>query len=152
MKRNVTELEQKLIEDGWYLALKRYHGKKAEKTLCYEYHKTADLRHEDTKFDQFIRLDTKRNEVVKYGIANVNLEELDNETLTFVHALFIILRDNVARLTKPKTELEKAKELVKEGMTPIDVFGEEESETTEYLGSMTPEQMDELDRDRKVEN
>ena len=158
MKRNVTELEQKLINDGWHLTLKRYHGKNAEKTLCYEYHKTADLRHEEQTFNQFIRLDTKRTKITKFGIENLNLETLDDETMLFLRGLFISLRDRVARLQaptkeneeKPNEELEKAKVLVKEGMTPIDVFGEEENETTDYLGSMTPEQMDELDQEMQM--
>ena len=50
MKRKLTELEQKLINDGWCLTTKRYTGKHNQKILCYEYHKTSDLRNDNKTY------------------------------------------------------------------------------------------------------
>ena len=60
MNRKITELEQKLIDDGWYLNLKRYMGKRSDKIECYEYHKTSDIRNDGKTYDQIIKLDQKR--------------------------------------------------------------------------------------------
>ena len=135
MNRNVTELEQKLINDGWYLSFKSYQGKHSEKTLCYEYHKTADLRLENKTFDQVIKLDTKREHVVNYGVLNPDIELLDQDTMTFVRGLFITLRDYVARITnEEKSPYEKAHEMAENylaenpSFTPCEIFDDKESE------------------------
>jgi len=99
MKRKITELEQKLIADGWCLTIKRYTGKHSEKTFCYEYHKTSDLRNGNKTYEQIIKLDQKRSQIVNYGINNVQVEFLDDEELTFVRSLFLMLRLYVEKLT-----------------------------------------------------
>lgn len=89
MKRKITKIEQCLINDGWYLELKRYAGNHSEKSLCYEYHKKID------GFDHVIMLSKKRDEITKYGIDNVKVDFLDKETLYQVHHLFLDLKDYV---------------------------------------------------------
>lgn len=100
MKRRTTKLEERLINEGWYLELKRYCGKDSKNTLCYEYCKTADLKHDNKSFEQFIRLNKKRSHIVKYGIKNLVLGELNEETMTFVRELYLVLKENVRRFVE----------------------------------------------------
>lgn len=119
MKRKITELEQKLLDNGWYLANKRYTGKRSEKTLCYEYQKTSDLRNDNKVYDLFINLDLKRSQIVKYGVANLFIERMTEEELTIVRFIFLELRKFVESLTKveepkvnvPNSELDEKQEL-----------------------------------------
>ena len=98
MKRTITELEQKLIDNGWCLTLKRYIGKHSEKTLCYEYHKTSDIRNNGKTYEQIIKLDQKRSQIVDYGIKNVVIDFLNDQELCFVRFLHLELRHFVERL------------------------------------------------------
>lgn len=100
MKRKITDLEQKLIDDGWYLNLKRYFGKHSEKIECYEYEKTSDLRNNGKTYDYFIELDQKRSQIVKYGIKNLFLEKMSEDELTLVRFLYLEIKHFVERLTK----------------------------------------------------
>ena len=100
MKRKITNLEQKLINDGWCLTIKRYIGKHSEKTFCYEYHKTSDLRNESKTYEQIIKLDQKRSQIVDYGIKSVFVDFLNDQELTFVRSLFLMLRLYVEKLTE----------------------------------------------------
>lgn len=130
MKRKITELEQKLLENGWHLTIKRYTGKHSEKILSYEYHKTSDLRNDNKVYDLFINLDLKRSQIVKYGVANLFIERMTEEELTIVRFIFLELRKFVERLTKVEE-------------TKVNVPNSELDERQE-LGAMTPEQFDEL--------
>lgn len=138
MKRKITELEQKLLENGWYLANKRYTGKRSEKTLCYEYQKTSDLRNDNKVYDLFINLDLKRSQIVKYGVANLFIERMTEEELTIVRFIFLELRKFVESLTK----VEEPK---------VNVPNSELDEKQE-LPPMTPEQFDELCQEMEKTN
>ena len=138
MKRKVTELEQKLIDDGWCLTTKRYTGKHSQKILCYEYHKTSDLRNDNKTYDLFIQLDQKRSQIVKYGIANLFVERMGSEELMIVRFLFLELRHYVERLTE-KREPRQIDPLLNK---PSDRNWEYNE--SEELAPMTPEQFDEL--------
>lgn len=135
MKRKNTELDQKLIENGWYLTNKRYTGKHSEKTQCYEYVKTSDLRNDGKTYDLFILLDLKRSQIVNYGIKNVSFDYLGEIELCSLRFLHLELRHFVERLTKPPIVLTKEKSCV----IPISELDEREE-----LAPMTPEQFDEL--------
>ena len=137
MKRKITSLEQKLINDGWLLTIKHYTGKHSEKILHYEYHKTSDLRNDNKTYDLFINLDQKRAQVVKYGIANLFIEKMGNDELMVVRFLFLELRHYVERLT------------VREQRTVDPLLNKPSDANWEYNESkeiepMTPEQFDEL--------
>ena len=138
MKRKITELEQKLLDNGWYLANKRYTGKRSEKTLCYEYQKTSDLRNDNKVYDLFINLDLKRSQIVKYGVANLFIERITEEELTIVRFIFLELRKFVESLTK----VEEPK---------VNVPNSELDEKQE-LPPMTPEQFDELCQEMEKTN
>lgn len=70
MERKITELEQRLIGNGYRLTNKQYGGRKSEKTLYYDYEKkTLDNI-------QFVRLDSKREKVLATGIRNYFNERL----------------------------------------------------------------------------
>ena len=155
MKRKITELENKLIEDGWCLTIKRYTGKHSEKTHRYEYHKTSDIRNNGKCYEQIIELDQKRSQIVNYGIANIQINYLDEEELTLIRFLFLELRHYVERITEKDT-LQKRVDYP----TPIMPSGEKVFETPQEkicvnvpnseldekkdLPPMTPEQFDEL--------
>lgn len=161
MKRKVTDLEQKLINDGWYLTNKRYTGKHSQKILCYEYHKTSDLRNDNKTYDLFIQLDQKRSQIVKYGVSNIQIDYLDREELDFIRFLFLELRHFVERIEKEifySTEIDppiyigkdiseedKQKKLnsLNEPGKVIVVPNSELDERVE-IAPMTPEQFDEL--------
>ena len=136
MKRRVTEIESKILNDGWCLTIKRYTGKYSQKILCYEYHKTSDLRNDNKTYDLFIHLNQKRSQIVKYGIKNLFIEEMTSEELTIVRFLFLELRHYVERLT------EKEKPLV------VNVPNSDYDERVE-IAPMTPEQFDELCKEKE---
>lgn len=85
MKRKTTELEQKLIANGWYLTLKRYSGKRSQFTQSYEYH------HDNNGHKEVIYLDKKRESVIKFGISDVKVEVLTKEELHEIHKLYLEL-------------------------------------------------------------
>lgn len=66
MKRKTTDLEQRLINNGYRLTTKEYGGRKSEKTLCYIYEKG----------EQYVRLNYKRNMVLSLGISNYSCKRL----------------------------------------------------------------------------
>ena len=138
MKRKVTDLEQKLINDGWCLTIKRYTGKHSEKTHGYEYHKTSDLRNNGKVYDLFIYTNKKRSQIVKYGVASLFIERMTEEELTIVRFIFLELRKFVESLTK----VEEPK---------VNVPNSELDEKQE-LPPMTPEQFDEMCQEMENEN
>jgi len=148
MKRKVTELEQQLIQNGWYLTNKRYVGKHSEKILCYEYHKTSDLRNDNKTYDLFIQLDQKRSQIVKYGVANLFVERMGSDELMVIRFLFLELRHFVERLTKAR-EPRPINPILNEP-TSVDW-----AETNELVAEkskplpLTPEQLDELCQEKE---
>lgn len=100
MSRKITGLEQKLIDDGWQLLTKHYTGKHSEKSLCYEYQKTSDIRNNGKTYDLFIYLDQKRSQIAKYGVKNLFIDYMGDDELTLVRFLFLELRHFVQRLEK----------------------------------------------------
>lgn len=155
MKRKVTDLEQKLIKDGWCLTIKRYTGKHSEKTHCYEYHKTSDITNNGKSYEQVIQLDQKRSQIVNYGISNIQINYLDREELDLIRFLFLELRHFVERITDKDALQQRA-----EYPTPITPSGAQVFETSQEkvcvnvpnseldekqeLPPMTPEQFDEM--------
>ena len=149
MKRKITDLEQKLINDGWCLTIKRYTGKHSEKTYCYEYHKISDIRNNGKSYEQVIELDQKRSQIVNYGIANIQINYLDREELDLIRFLFLELRHYVERVKQetlhPITiEPKFVKAIMEHGkITSVNVPNSELDDKQE-LPPMTPEQFDEL--------
>ena len=141
MKRKITELENKLIEDGWCLTIKRYTGKHSEKTHRYEYHKTSDIRNNGKCYEQIIELDQKRSQIVNYGIANIQINYLDRDELDLIRFLFLELRHYVERITK----VEEPK------VASVNVPNSELDERQD-LPPMTPEQFDELCQEMENQN
>ena len=140
MKRKVTELEQKLINDGWCLTIKRYTGKHSEKILCYEYHKLGDFRCDKKVFDLFITLDQKRSQITDYGILNLHMERLTEDDLLVIRFVIVELRHYIKRVTEPHIVVTEEK-----GCTiPL-----EEPYDFEKREPMTPEQFDELCQEKE---
>jgi len=143
MKRKVTEIESKILNDGWCLTTKRYTGKHSQKILCYEYHKTSDLRNDGKSYDLFIHLNQKRLQIVKYGIKNLFIEEMTTDELMIVRFLFLELRHYVERLTE-KRELRQVDPLLNK---PSDRNWEYNE--SEEITPLTPEQFDELCKEKE---
>lgn len=148
MKRKVTDLEQKLINDGWCLAIKRYTGKHSEKTHCYEYHKTSDITNNGKSYEQVIQLDQKRSQIVNYGISNIQIDYLDREELDLIRFLFLELRHFVERTEK---EIFYSTEIDPPRYIGPNVPNSELDEKQE-LPPMTPEQFDEMCQEMENEN
>lgn len=125
--RKTTELEKKLENDGWSLNHKTYDGAHSRKTKRYVYY-SHDYR-------WFIELDVKREKVVSYGFLNVNLPylwwtlfELYKEDMKNLKNYINSLSNNDKRnINVPNSELDEREE----------------------LGSMTPEQFDELCKEKE---
>lgn len=98
MARKITELEQKLLDDGWKLTIKHYTGKHSEKSFCYEYHKTSDLRNNGKVYDLFIYVNKKRSQIVKYGVKNLTFQYMGDDELTLVRFLFLELKHFIQRI------------------------------------------------------
>ena len=161
MKRKVTDLEQKLINNGWCLAIKRYTGKHSEKTHCYEYHKPSDITNNGKSYEQIIELDQKRSQIVNYGIANIQIDYLDREELDLIRFLFLELRHFVERVEKEifySTEIDPPRIVVKDISEEdkqkmlnslnepgkVIVVPNSELDEKQELPPMTPEQFDEM--------
>ena len=141
MKRKVTELEQKLIENGWYLTTKRYTGRGSNKILCYEYQKTSDIRNNGKTYKQIIRLNQKRTYVVGCGIANLQIEYLNDDELMVIRFVFFELRKFVERLSDNH---DHSKDIVDYALYPSEELPREKRQP------MTFEQADELNEE--IEN
>ena len=154
MKRKITELENKLIEDGWCLTIKRYTGKHSEKTHRYEYHKTSDIRNNGKCYEQIIELDQKRSQIVNYGIANIQINYLDRDELDLIRFLFLELRHYVERVEQESITKIVVKDISEEDKQKmlnslnepgkIVVVPNSELDERQDLPPMTPEQFDEL--------
>ncbi len=101
MKRKITEIEQKLIEDGFQLKLKRYTGKHSEKSYCYEYTREYENR------THVVILNSKRDNVIKYGIDDIHIEFVDKEELKELHRHFFLLKHYVETVLLGLTYEEK---------------------------------------------
>lgn len=86
MQRKVTELEQRLINNGYRLTTKEYGGRKSEKTLCYVYEKG----------EQYVRLDYKRDMVLSLGISNYSCKRVTKVELEHLRImLYNIEQDTI---------------------------------------------------------
>ena len=92
MKRKTTDLEQRLINNGYRLSHKQYGGRHCEKTLSYYY----------VKGDHFVRLDYKRETVLSLGLIDYHCKEL---TRLEIEGLRIVLY-NIEQDTKHDGEKE----------------------------------------------
>lgn len=154
MKRKITELENKLIEDGWCLTIKRYTGKHSEKTHRYEYHKTSDIRNNAKCYEQIIELDQKRSQIVNYGIANIQINYLDRDELDLIRFLFLELRHYVERVEQESITKIVVKDISEEDKQKmlnslnepgkVVIVPNSELDERQDLPPMTPEQFDEL--------
>ena len=96
-KRKTTQIEEKLIEDGWYLKSKSYSGKNSEKTDFYDYTKNVEFE-ENFAFAAIVRLDSKREKVINIGIPNINVDNLTRDKLDDIHLRFEYLQTYIQKL------------------------------------------------------
>ena len=120
MKRKITNLEQRLIDKGYYLSHKHYGGRKSEKTLSYMY----------VNKNAFVKLDSKREQVVDYGLLNYHAMELTRMELQGIEILLDMIKNDFI--------IEGYYEPTTVGIAPSGF-----DENVE-LGDMTFEQFDEL--------
>ena len=85
MKRKITELEQKLLDNGWVLTSKEYCGNHSQFTKHYQYYKIIDLPH--FSYGVRVRLDKKRVKVLSYEVEEqydyISKKELDDYKQVF---------------------------------------------------------------------
>lgn len=80
MERKTTEIEKRLLGNGYRLTKKIYGGSKSQKTLYYYYEKG----------NQYVKLDYKREQVLGVGISNYSKTEL---TRMEIEGAMIIIRN-----------------------------------------------------------
>ena len=74
MKRKITDLEQRLYDNGWKLTSKTYCGKFSQFTSTYNYRKVVITGIGTYYFE--VSLDKKRSKVLNYYFVN-DLDKLD---------------------------------------------------------------------------
>ena len=104
MKRKTTELEQKLIDNGWKLINKTYSGKHSEKTDHYEYFKMETLSTQNINYGQIIKLNAKRTEIIDFGLLKVTCDLLNETTLITLRIMLANLRSFVNEITMEEWE------------------------------------------------
>ena len=110
MKRKTTNLENKLITNGWYLESKDYIGKHSQKTYSYTYIKNIDYKGELLHCK--VVLDSKRNKVLDTFIENMKQEYLSLTNLTFMHDLLSIVYEQVVGYEYDNKEIDDPNEIV----------------------------------------
>lgn len=88
MKRRITELEQKLLDNGWKLYSKNYCGKYSQFTMNYQFYKVIGFGSFACEVCAF--LDKKREKVVDYKVL-VDHEYIDKETFNNIGKIFELL-------------------------------------------------------------
>ena len=133
MKRKITNLEQRLIDKGYYLSHKQYSGRKSEKTHSYTY----------VNKNTFVKLDFKRENVISYGLLNYSAMELTRMELQGIEIVLNMI-ENEIKERQPR----EIKPLLNR---PLESTWERPSEydEKEELGEMTFEQFDELCKEKE---
>ena len=129
MKRKTTQLEKRLLDNGYYLSHKSYSGRKSEKTLSYTY----------VCQNKFVRLDYKREKVITYGLLNYHAMELGEMELQGISLALSKVKNDIDycngwRKITPSWFFDRNAN----GVPPSEMNEQEE------LGAMTPEDFDEL--------
>ena len=130
MKRKITDLEQRLIDKGYYLSHKHYGGRKSEKTISYMY----------VNKNAFVKLDNKREQVIDYGLLNYHAMELTRMELTGIELLLNMVENDFIVDNKSVINVTQNKGVV----LPLSEFNE-----SDELGDMTFEQFDELCKEKE---
>lgn len=87
MERRKTQLEEKLLSNGWYLESKDYAGKYSQKTLSYTYSK--DLVYGNGVVNARVIINAKRDEIIDIQVKNPYKQEII--TRSQVEAMDILL-------------------------------------------------------------
>lgn len=133
MERKITELEQKLLDDGWVLTEKHYTGNHSEKTEFYDYRKNVPYE-KDLGFDAIVRIDSKRTKIINVGIPNVYIDNLTREKHEELVYRYRFLQDYVKKIVETKiTETCKKPTLEDLNLTPKEIFIVKEIAKTDIL-------------------
>lgn len=103
MERKTTELEQRLIGNGYRLTNKQYGGRKSEKTLYYDYEK-----HTPTA-NQFVRLDSKREKVLACGLKDYSCKALTRIEVEGIKIIIRNIEDDIKRDYEEMVKVEPTK-------------------------------------------
>lgn len=131
MKRRITDLEKKLLENGYTLTSKLYKGKHSEKTCCYVYKNGHNA----------IKLDYTRTNVIDFAVLVLFVDcAIDKVNLAIINNAYNLLNEFVNNL------MPQDKKVI--------VVPNSEIDERDELGAMTPEQFDELclEMENKDEN
>lgn len=94
MKRKVTDIEQKLLDNDYKLVCKNYSGKHSEKVDCYIY----------VNGNNAIKLDSTRTKPIDFALVGVNVSTIDKTVLLVLNTEFKALNEFVASLCPQKEE------------------------------------------------
>ena len=106
MKREITKLEQKLIDNGYKLDFKSYVGKHSQKVefYCYKGHLE--------NYEVLIYLDSKRVKVDHYCFENKTPRYIDEENIETLERVYKELTEFIYSLTNDYGTIEKQEEIV----------------------------------------
>ena len=131
MRRKITDLEQRLIDKGYYLSHKQYSGRKSEKTHSYTY----------VNKNAFVKLDFKRENVISYGLLNYSAMELTRMEWQGIGLMLNIIEKDI-------DVIEEKTHIVKENFKVIQL-----ADPDEQLYESTPkgtfEEIDELNAEKE---
>ena len=100
MKREITKLEQKLIDKGYKLEFKSYVGKHSQKVEFYCYKGQLE------DYEVLIYLDSKRVRVDHYCFENKAPRYIDEENITTLERVYRELTDFIFSLSNEENQEE----------------------------------------------
>ena len=106
MKREITKLEQKLIDNGYKLEFKSYAGKHSQKVEFYCYKGQLD------NYQVLIYLDSKRQVVDHYCFENKAPQYIGCENIDTLERIYKELTDFIYSLSDEVLKLEEQEEIV----------------------------------------
>ena len=114
MKRHITKLEQKLIDNGFILREKHYYGKHSEKTFYYVYKgvTSIDIDNESLDVLTFIELNPKRDYVFNLKIVNPFVElRVDINQVKKLNEIVYLVEEKINRIVNGDTNNNEEEQL-----------------------------------------
>lgn len=110
MKRHITKLEQRLIDNGFSLKEKHYYGKHSEKTFYYVYKGVVliNIDNEELNIVTFIELNPKRDYIKNLKIMNPFIElRIDINEVKKLNEIVYLMEEKLNNIVNGDTNNEE---------------------------------------------
>lgn len=110
MKRHITNLEQKLIDNGFILREKHYYGKHSEKTFYYVYIGAISINIDNEELDisTYIELNPKRDDIKNVKIINPFIElRIDINEIKKLNEIVYLVEEKLKNIINGDTNNEE---------------------------------------------